>query len=245
MTREQLLRLSNRELAEEYGRVATKFLKQQNAQSVQGESLGVKMLVTGLTAFGRLVTRGGTLRMIRERLDCGAVSREEVVALIIETSNNITTPIIKTPVPQSNSPKPIVAPKPSLNLQDRWNKMTYEQRIDYAKTIASISPNHVYARRLELRANVEQMVDALSLEEFRKHYNTVVDVPNMRVPDHVLMRFNASEPPNKNLNPNDKLSDRAKEFDTLARIVGMDSINSPTYRDMLVVKIMFNSLSKS
>ncbi len=87
---DQLSRLSNRELAKECGRVVTKYLKQQNAQAIQGKSPGVKMLVTGVTTFGRLVTRGGTLRTIRERLDCGAVSREEVIIQIINHSMLLT-----------------------------------------------------------------------------------------------------------------------------------------------------------
>lgn len=76
MTKEQLLRLSNRELAEEFDRLVTIAQKRKNAQ----EGFGVKLLTT----VGRWSTRGGTIRMIRERLDCGAISREEVIAKIEE-----------------------------------------------------------------------------------------------------------------------------------------------------------------
>ena len=81
MTREQLSRLSNRELAEEFDRVITIYQKNYNAQ----ESFGVKLITT----IGRWSTRGGSIRMIRERLDCGALTRDELITKIQEVELGI------------------------------------------------------------------------------------------------------------------------------------------------------------
>ncbi len=112
MTREQLLRLSNRELAEKFARVIAIFLKQKNVQAIQGEGVGMKILVTSVTALGRLFTRNGIVRTMRERLDCGAISREEMIDTIIEHSNAIARHI-EISEKQNHNPNPIPVNKPT------------------------------------------------------------------------------------------------------------------------------------
>lgn len=76
-----LYRLSNRELAEKFGRIATIAQKRKNAQ----EGFGVKLITT----IGRWSTHASTMRMIRERLDSGAISREEVIFKIQEMETTL------------------------------------------------------------------------------------------------------------------------------------------------------------